>query len=247
MNTGLPWETQKGLGPVLGEFISVSSLVDRTDNYEFTVEQVQQIPVPAQMYKLSGPGFTLGPTEPVDAGKYSPGFGYLDITFPSRFGCYKSDSHELTYTLPGFRVENLFSASTRNAGFHGEFTISDSKTGHVFAATIQKPFKIQGTIKSSSGALLHSFDGDLVKGVFFDDGTIWFAHTPPDIENDRLDLNYQDSHVNNPLFSRNVWKTVIEPMNKQDFAFADREKFRVESMHQVSKNQAADFKPRFFS
>ena len=134
LNTSLKWETQKGLGPVLGEFLSVSSVLSGTsDKYEFTVEQVQQFPIPAQMYRLTGPGFTLGPNEPIDAGKYCPGFGYLDINFPLKYGTYTSKNFEMRYLLPGFRVENLFTASTRNAGYHGEFNFTDCKTGNVCA------------------------------------------------------------------------------------------------------------------
>ena len=94
---------------------------------------------------------------------------------------------------------------------------------------------------------MHSFDGDLVEGVFLGDGTLWFSHFPPDdVEKDKLQYVYQDAHLQDPLFSRNVWQAAIDPMKNEDFASADREKVKIEAAHQVSKQQGADFIPRFF-
>ena len=233
------WTTSKAMTPLLGEFYKTSAVIEGNE-FGIELECVSANP-PMTCYRLRGPGFEFGPKEATGEGHHSVGFGYLDISQPSKVGIYSSETHQLEFQMPAFRVEKLLS-SKRECGLHGDFHVKDSQSGIQFVGKMVKPLKLIGNLIDGNGVIMDKVDGDIIKGIILNNSkTVWFKA----IDFAPLELIYDQDTLNDELFSLNLWGPVFEKMKEGDVAGADAEKALVEERGRHLHQQYPSFSSRF--
>jgi hypothetical protein len=228
----------KPFNPVLGEFI-----VCKSERFSFKAEQVSHHP-PVTAVEIQGPSFQLYAPGGIGIDGFKtikPGFNKIDIQFPDCYLTFCSNSgKKLRWQNIGYRIEGLIG---RRATYHyGPIEIEDA-SGIRFIGSINNLF-IKGKIVDEDGKVIHWVSGNLKEGVYLDNGKTWILP----VSNVPIEVSYETSTLNDPMFSDNVWKYVFKCLRShpKDYKNADIAKEQVEN-EQRERATKSVYQPRFTS
>ncbi|KAI8910450.1 hypothetical protein EDD86DRAFT_205470 [Gorgonomyces haynaldii] len=215
------------LNPIHGEYLKTTS-----GDFCFQAVQKEHHP-PITDFRITGKSFiitTNGFT--VDGFKsVSIGLNNLQVQFPT-IVYFDSLSQHLEWNFIGYKVSNLI-GSKRNVCQIGPISVKD-KSGCSFVGNLSENGVLEGEFLDKDGSNLFSVFGNVAKGVDRSDtGSTWFL--PPSYEPMNSQIDPRD--LEDPLFSKKVWKHVVEAMNKNDFNMADKEKHVIEQLERDKRKQ----------
>lgn len=242
MNPHHIWSPDKPYNPILGEFISGTTLIG-TDLYSIDLEQINHHP-PVVNFKVQGPTFSYSPVDGIDStGGFKIGVNHVNISFPDSFirMVTKTKGH-FEWNYCGIKLDPIFLGGKRTAGYHGDIWIKDP-SGISFVGKVTKPLCIKGSLLGADGSLLELVEGQMMDGGIMSkkSGKVWA--TPAAAKLFTMDISEAVSI--HPKYSRNVWKKVFEAMrqNTPDFNTADAEKMIIENAQR--RLTGVDFKSQF--
>lgn len=239
------WNARKPFNSILGEFDYADTIIDGK-RFSIRSEQISHHP-PELYYKISGPSFSFCSVTPLTAPSLKPGMNCVYATFDATYEMRFTNSEKvLKFKTVPVKISPLLS-SKQELFMCGEVFAEVDGIVAFKGKVDQKAGTLKGDFVDFTGRILDSVNGN------FKNGGISLIKRGDKIMSkiiqEKITVISNEKLLNDPLYTKHVWKRVYENMEIDDMHQADVEKAALEeSQRQLAKSnlkEGIEFSPRF--